>query len=198
MAEKHPCDESYEECMRSHREIAEDAVKANPNASLREIAKDLPVSHVAIKKAKDRGGVKALTEHDPSGIKAALREDPSRRNTVIAKICGVNEASVRQARQRLGMPPSAWKKNVAPTLPSPDILASEHNETMQEAIRKGKYSDELMDWIFTYQSWSKRLQKQAREVFFAVINGVVTNGAMATSGTDSSRPVEGKGTAHTQ
>jgi hypothetical protein len=198
MAENHPCDEIYDECIRSHRKLADEAVKANPNASNRELAKDLPVSKDAIRRAKNRAGGATAPEHDPSGVKAALRADPSRRNTEIAKDCGVTECTVRQTRKRMGMSASAAtrRKNPTPTPPPRLIEPSEHKETIQEAIRKGKYSAELLDWIFTYQSWSKRMQKQAREVFFAIINGVSTNGAVAASATNPFRPLDGKVTAH--
>jgi hypothetical protein len=192
------CTESYEECMRAHRKIAEEAVKANPNASNREIAKDLPVSPEAIRKAKNRAVAKALAEHDPSGIKAALRSNPARRNTEIARECGITEATVRQTRKRLDMPASkAMASHPTIAAASPQVItATARRETVQEEINRGKYSDELMDWIRTYQSWPKRLQRQARVVFFAIINGVSTNGAVATSAVDPFRPLDDKVATH--
>jgi hypothetical protein len=179
--------------MRAHRKIAEEAVKDNPEASNRELAKDLPVSYKAIERAKNRTFGTAVPERDPSGVKAALRSNPNRRNTEIARECGVTECSVRQTRKRLDMPASKAKRLA---VPSQIITVSERRETIQEAINRGKYSDELMDWVRTYQSWSKRLQRQAREVFFAIINGVSTNGAVATSSADPFRPLDDKVATH--
>jgi hypothetical protein len=188
--------------MRAHRKIAEEAVRDNPKASTRELAKGLPVSDTAIFRAKKRivasgeAGANYYHERDPSGVKAALHSNPNRRNTEIARECGVTECSVRQARKRLNMPASKASRAPQPAAPAQVITASERRETIQEAINRGKYSDELMDWVRTYQSWSKRLQRQAREVFFAIINGVSTNDAVATSSADPFRPLDDKVATH--
>ena len=192
----HECTETYRECIESKRRLVKAADAANPTASSRELAKTLPVSPSTVQRSRrspSASGDATTRERDPSGVKASLRANPDRSNMSIAKSLGVKESTVRQARKRLGMSPSTA---IAGCAAARVITATEHKETIQEALDRGKYSHELMDWIFTYQSWSKRLQKQAREVFFAIINGVSTNGAVATQPSDSACPLDGAVTTH--
>jgi hypothetical protein len=151
------CDEEYAECIAAHRKLAEDAVKANPEASVREIAKTVPVSYEAIQRAKERLGVTPVTARgrDTRDIEAALMKNPTRRASDIAKELDRNESSVRRVRERLGIkpPPKILKPTeqelaalkAAGILESSTKLLRQHLNDIQRLLTQAYYKEDLLE-----------------------------------------------------
>lgn len=156
------CEETYAECLEAKRQLAAEAIAANPTASSRELAKDLPVTERTVRRIRRDGQLSELTNPTKKARAAeAVAKDPGRRNVAIAAMIGCSEKTVRDARK------SITDSNV--------IQMSAKLREAGVTQYPTKYSAEVMGWIGTYLGWPNATKRRGREAFFATINGVKIN-----------------------
>jgi hypothetical protein len=69
------CQERYRECLEAKRRQVKNAIAANPAASSRELAKDLPVSKNTVHRTRKSEGVAGATATTPSKRERGFAED---------------------------------------------------------------------------------------------------------------------------